>query len=516
MVARGWVGRLAAAMIFGLMPGWAAPPLTTIQDKLYKADGRAFNGFLLIEWRSFQASDSSNIAMHNLTAAIVNGVVLVKLVPNASGTSYTVLYSSDGKIQFQETWVVPASTVPLKLKDVRATLVPGGSTTPPGEATQVLESDVTGLVADLAARPVKAAGYAPSRAVYIDPTGALDAVTGSLTDCVRVDGSAGPCGTTGVSSSGPGFVDGETPVGLVNGSNAVFTLANTPSPATSLAVYRNGLLEKQDLDYSVDGNAITFYASAVPQPGDSLTATYRLADPGNPVGQAGGALSGVYPNPTLGPGVVADANVSDLASIRESKLALNYQTHSNANDPTPDQKAALAGTAGTASMSNKFVTDQDAWLADARTPTGHVLLGGAHSDTNAGTAVRGDVIVAQGTPPRWTRLGVGPANRCLMSNGMDAVWNTCLYVFRGIDSVRGCERQPRAEQLAVAVGQLEPEDVGGQQCRDFHFVLVGCAGGDGDHGADHAGGPGAGNGRARAVVGRIRGRVGARGFRRRD
>lgn len=44
--------------------------------------------------------------------------------------------------------------------------------------------------------------------------------------------------------------------------------------------------------------------------------------------------------------------------------------HSNANDPTADEKAALAGT-GTPSETNKFVTNDDARLADARTPTSH-------------------------------------------------------------------------------------------------------------------------------------------------
>jgi hypothetical protein len=200
-----------------------------------------------------------------------------------------------------------------------------------------------------------------------------------------------------------------------------------PSPAASLAVYRNGVLQKQELDYSVSANVITFSAGAIPQPGDVLTASYRLADPGNPDGQAGGALAGTYPNPSLGLGVVSDANVSELAGIRESKLALNHATHSNANDPTQNQKAALAGTVGTPSASNKFVTNQDPRLSDARAPAGHALLGGPHSDTSAGAPVRGDVVVGQGSPVRWTRLPLGPANRCLMSNGSDALWNTCLY-----------------------------------------------------------------------------------------
>ena len=38
----------------------AQPPLTLIQDVLYKADGSRFNGFVQISWNSFEAGDTSN------------------------------------------------------------------------------------------------------------------------------------------------------------------------------------------------------------------------------------------------------------------------------------------------------------------------------------------------------------------------------------------------------------------------------------------------------------------------
>jgi len=43
--------------------------------------------------------------------------------------------------------------------------------------------------------------------------------------CVRVDGSTGPCGNTA-----PAFLDNESPAGIGDGSNALFTLRATPDP----------------------------------------------------------------------------------------------------------------------------------------------------------------------------------------------------------------------------------------------------------------------------------------------
>lgn len=75
--------------------------------------------------------------------------------------------------------------------------------------------------------------------------------------------------------------------------------------------------------------------------------------------------------------LVTNADVATAAGILESKLALNYATHSNAldhpntNDPSTGEKAALVGTSGTPGASNKYVTNADARLSDARTPTAH-------------------------------------------------------------------------------------------------------------------------------------------------
>ena len=270
---------IAPLAIFFTLAMQAAPPLTTIADVLYTADGSRFNGVAFIQWKSFQAADLSSIATNRVTVTILVGAIRVRLVPttNASaGACYSVRYTSDGRTQFDETWAVPPSAAPLKLKDVRAsTGSGGGQVLPPAALTSIQESDVVGLVDDLAVRPQMGPGYAPSRAAYITETGALEAVSGGLSDCVRVDGTAGPCDVT--ANPGPEFVDGEVPAGLVNGLNAVFTLASTPSPASSLQLHRNGVLQKLGLDYTLAGSAITFTTASAPVLEDTLLASYRLA-----------------------------------------------------------------------------------------------------------------------------------------------------------------------------------------------------------------------------------------------
>ena len=253
-----------AAVVLLAAPAWGGPPLTTVQDVLYKADGTRFNGILIISWTSFEASDQSAIATHSITTTVVDGNLRVQLVPTTSSTPavfYSVTYNSDGRIQFSETWSVPDSAQPLRLRDVR---VSPSAIAANDSGTTVQESDVIGLVADLGVRPLKGPGYAAGRVAVVDSTGVLESVSGTASDCVRVDGSSGPCGDTA-----PSFLDGDSPSGIVDGSNTVFTLSATPNPATSLAVYRNGLLQKVGQDYTFGGRTVQFTAAV-----DAATGRY--------------------------------------------------------------------------------------------------------------------------------------------------------------------------------------------------------------------------------------------------
>src|ERR1035438_2875589 len=203
------ISRLFLAAVCLATSLFATPPLTTIQDVLYKADGTPFNGTLTISWTSFEAIDRSAIEQQTTTVTVVNGNLQVQLVPTTTATPtayYAVVYNSDGMNQFQETWSVPSSVLPLRVRDVRvaSTNSAGADTT----ASTVEESDIVGLVSDLGARPLKGPAYAAGRVAFVDPTGALETVTGVSTDCVRVDGTSGPCGGTP-----PGFIDGDTLAG---------------------------------------------------------------------------------------------------------------------------------------------------------------------------------------------------------------------------------------------------------------------------------------------------------------
>jgi hypothetical protein len=266
---------------------WAAPPLTTVTDTVYKADGSRFDGLAIIEWRSFDASDNSFVGRNRIQVRVTDGVLNTRLVPTttAQGTAYySIRYVSNGNIQFSEFWAVPPSAGAVRVRDIR---IPDPLLGPAqaGADTVVNIADVIGLESALDLRPERGTNFTGPRAAIINGQGRIESALGNPDDCVRVDGSTGPCGSSGGTAVTGTFVDGETPGGAANGSNAAFTLSQAPNPAASLLLYRNGMLQKRLVDYDLSGTTITFTAPSIPQPGDILLASYRTAGTGGTLSQ---------------------------------------------------------------------------------------------------------------------------------------------------------------------------------------------------------------------------------------
>ena len=100
--------------------------------------------------------------------------------------------------------------------------------------------------------------------------------------------------------------------GIVDGANATFALAAVPAPASSLSVYRNGMLQKPGFDYTATGNSIQFVVAATPQPADTLLASYRTADSSGAVTSAFTGFSTVQ---VLCSGTGATINSPSLVSL---------------------------------------------------------------------------------------------------------------------------------------------------------------------------------------------------------
>jgi hypothetical protein len=89
------------------------------------------------------------------------------------------------------------------------------------------------------------------------------------------------------------FVTREVPSGSVNGSNAVFTLANTPVAGTE-QVFLNGLLQQEGVgnDYTISGDTITF--TTAPDSGWKLFVNYAtgnyVVSPGGPAVASGSSV----------------------------------------------------------------------------------------------------------------------------------------------------------------------------------------------------------------------------------
>ncbi|MGB6632141.1 MAG: hypothetical protein WBE52_12955, partial [Terriglobales bacterium] len=91
------------------------PVLTTISDTVYRADGTAAEGTVLISWPSFQTAEGDAVAAGNLSVTIGPlGAFTAQLVPNVgaspAGTYYVVVFQLDDGTVRTEYWAVPATS----------------------------------------------------------------------------------------------------------------------------------------------------------------------------------------------------------------------------------------------------------------------------------------------------------------------------------------------------------------------------------------------------------------------
>ena len=248
----------------------AQTTLTQIRDTVVNADGSPFNGTVVITWNGFTGSNPGTIAPLSTSARVYSGTLSVLLVPTTTaspGTFYqAVYYDTNGVAVWTETWQVPPSGTPLTLSTVRTSASTGsGASTGTGGGSGTTGTGGSGQFATLP--------------ISLNQITGLSAILASLNFAISgLNTQLNTIGSTPPTTAS--FVDSDSLSGTLDGVNATFNLSQTPVPASSLSVFRNGLLQSLGIDYTVSGSAVTFLPASVPLPADLLNAAYRVAAPG--------------------------------------------------------------------------------------------------------------------------------------------------------------------------------------------------------------------------------------------
>ena len=105
---------------------------TTVQDTVYRADGTAAGGTVVVSWGAFTTAGGQAVPAGNTSATIASGgVVTLALAPNAGstpmGSYYTAVFHLDDGTTSREYWVVPVTVPgggPAKLAAIRNQVLP--------------------------------------------------------------------------------------------------------------------------------------------------------------------------------------------------------------------------------------------------------------------------------------------------------------------------------------------------------------------------------------------------------
>ena len=180
-------GIVGLTIILAVLPRLAAAQVTTttVQGTVYRADGSAATGTVLVSWPAFSTALNQAVAAGNTTAEIgQDGFLSVNLAPNQgaypAGSYYTVVYHlNDGTVN-KEYWVVPA-TATAAISSVRAQLAPATVAIQP-----VNKSYVDTSIAAITGNYLPLSGGTMSGTLVLqgDPAGANQAATKHYADAL--------------------------------------------------------------------------------------------------------------------------------------------------------------------------------------------------------------------------------------------------------------------------------------------------------------------------------------------
>lgn len=220
----------------------------------------------------------------------------------------------------------------------------------------------------------------------------------------------------------------ETPAGLVNGVNTVFTLSDSPLPG-KLLQFQNKQLQQENVDYTLVGTQLTF--AVAPQTGDWLHSAYLVAAP-----LIGTTTTATEIIETGGPTLLTIGSIPDLTLFQRSGttvVGISVDMLLNTPVKTHILKTTGTGAPGTVQIANLYPAGNygqflwEVWampagfngpgyLLSAGFGGNHVLLfgltGGAGPFKLTGNIWNGAVITSFGSDEsielnEWAHLAVG-------------------------------------------------------------------------------------------------------------
>jgi hypothetical protein len=181
-----------------------------------------------------------------------NGAFSAPLISGEDGSRYEATIQCPGT-KTAQTWLIPAVAGPLTptqvsvgpdvrvgpyywdtVNSIWSTSAAGinttagvinGTTIPSNAGTLPTQSDITAAVSGKLAAPTGLSGTPATR--FNATTGLLEAVPGVSTDCVKVNGSSGTCGTGGGSGTVVAGTSGKISATTVSSTTTVDTVAGT-------------------------------------------------------------------------------------------------------------------------------------------------------------------------------------------------------------------------------------------------------------------------------------------------